>query len=279
MTPFNCNGIMSGIEIAYFELICCTTTVARSLIVLSTGDSMDPIRPRKLSDDVRHRLLQMIQCGQFRPGDYLPSERELMQSMNVGRPSIREAMQGLHRMGLLDIRHGERARISEPSIGRMIEPMGETMRHILMHSPASLEHLKEARAIFEMEMARIAARKRSQSDIERLMRLLERQGAAQDQPKLFVELDGEFHREIAAISANPILAAVSESIFRWLAEFHVDRVRSPGLEKLTLSEHHAVLDAIVAKDPALAAKLMGDHLFRANSLYRQKQQEKSSTSL
>jgi GntR family transcriptional regulator, sialic acid-inducible nan operon repressor len=231
---------------------------------------MEPIRPRKLADDVQDRLLQIIQGGDLAPGDPLPSERELMQVLKVGRPAIREAMQGLHRIGLLDIRHGGRARVSEPSIGRIVESMGTTMRHLLRHSPASLEHLKEARAIFEMEMVRIAARKRTQSDLERLNRILDRQAAAQKDPRLFQEIDGEFHREIAAISGNPILAAVSESIFHWLAEFHVDLVRFPGLEKLTLGEHRAVVDAIAAKDAAVATGAIRDHLLRANALYRQK---------
>jgi DNA-binding FadR family transcriptional regulator len=231
---------------------------------------MEPIKPRKLADDVHDRLLEMIQQGGLAPGDPLPSERELMQALKVGRPAIREAMQGLHRIGLLEIRHGGRAKVSEPSIGRTIDSMGTTVRHLLVHSPANLEHLKEARAIFEMEMARIAARKRSRSDLDRLARILERQAAAQNDPRRFQEIDGEFHREIAAVSGNPILAAVSEAIFRWLSDFHVDLVRFPGLEKLTLSEHQAVLDAIVSKDAAQAASAVRDHLLRANELYRQK---------
>lgn len=229
---------------------------------------MEPVRPRKLADEVQERLLELIQGGGLAPGDVMPSERELMQSLKVGRPAIREAMQGLHRMGLLDIRHGGRARVSEPSIGRMVESLGTTVRHVLAHSPASLEHLKEARAIFEMEMARIAARKRSSSDVARLTRILERQATAQLDPRLFQEIDGEFHREIAAISGNPILLAVSESIFRWLSDFHVDLVRFPGLERLTLSEHQVVLEAIAAKNATLAANAVRDHLLRANELYR-----------
>ncbi|MGD0913523.1 MAG: transcriptional regulator NanR [Terracidiphilus sp.] len=231
---------------------------------------MEPIRPRKLADDVQQQLLETIQSGNLRPGDPLPSERELMHSLNVGRPAIREAMQSLQRMGLLDIRQGGRARISEPSIGRMMEPMAETVRHVLAHSPMSLEHLKEARAIFEMEMVRIASRKRSQADVDRLTRILDRQAAAQDEPRLFMALDGEFHREIATVSGNPILSAVSEAVFLWLTDFHVSLVRFPGLEPLTISEHRAVLDAIIAKDATRAAKAMGDHLLRANELYKQK---------
>ena len=82
----------------------------------------------------------------MRPGDLLPSERELMQSYAVGRPSIREAMQSLKRMGLIEINHGERPRVAAPSFARMVDSVSETMRHILINSPATLDHLKEARA-------------------------------------------------------------------------------------------------------------------------------------
>ena len=142
---------------------------------------------------------------------------------------------------------------------------------MLSNAPATLEHLKEARAVFEMEMARIAASVRTQADIDRLSRLLEKQEKARRDPPLFVEMDGAFHREISAIGGNPIFVAISESVFRWLSEFHVDLVRFPGLEELTIKEHTAILNAIIEKNPDNAAKAMGDHLFRANKLYRQQE--------
>ena len=91
-----------------------------------------------------------------------------MRLYEVGRPAIREAMQNLARMGLIEIRHGERPRVAEPSFTRTVNQMGETMRHLLTHSPANLEHLKEARVMFETEMAHIAARKRSPDDVSKL---------------------------------------------------------------------------------------------------------------
>ena len=137
-----------------------------------------PIQKRKLSDEVRDRLLDMIRGGTLSPGDALPSERELMDSLGVGRPAIREALQALEHSGLIEIRHGERARVAAPSIGRMMEQMGETMKHVLSHSPASLEHLKEARITFEREMVRIAAKRAKSADIAQLERTLAEQKAA-----------------------------------------------------------------------------------------------------
>lgn len=226
------------------------------------------MQARKLSDDIRERLLKRIQHGEFAPGDPLPSERELMRVYKVGRPAIREAMQGLQRIGLLEIHHGRRARVAAPSIGRMVDQIGETMRHFLANSAASLEQLKEARLVFEMEMARIAARKRSASDVARLSALLQAQTDARDDLERFVARDGDFHREIAAISGNPIFAALSEALFQWLAATYRGAVSVPGLEKLTLQEHTQILEAIAAGTPESAAKHMADHLTRANELYR-----------
>ncbi len=228
-----------------------------------------PIQKRKLSDDVQERVLELIRGGKCVPGDTLPSEREMMRAYEVGRPAIREAMQNLQRMGLVEIKHGERPRVAEPSVGRMVDQLSETMRHLLTHSPAGLEHLKEARATFETEMSRIAAKKRSNQDLGRIEQIIDTQEAAHDDSQRFLQLDGQFHREIASISGNPIFASLSESLFNWLAEFHVSLVRRPGLEDLTVAEHRGILKAIADRDPAAAGKAMADHLYRANALYHQ----------
>jgi DNA-binding FadR family transcriptional regulator len=225
------------------------------------------IKRRKLADDVQVRLLELIRGSEYIPGDQLPSERELMRTYEVGRPAIREAMQNLQRMGLIDIKHGERPRVAEPSFSRTVEQMGETMRHLLKHSPANLGNLKEARVVFDMEMARIAARKHSVENITKLKKIIDNQEAANPGSKEFLICDGQFHREIAAISGNPIFASLSEALFSWMTHFHVDLVRMPGFEKLTIEEHRGVLAAIEQRDSQAAARKMSDHLTRANALY------------
>jgi DNA-binding FadR family transcriptional regulator len=224
---------------------------------------------QKLSEKVRSELLGMIDGGAIAPGEPLPSERVLMERFGVGRPAIREAMQSLETIGLIEIRQGGRARVAEPSVGRMVDQVSATMKHLLAHSPASLENLKEARATFEREMARIAAKKRSDADLARLREVLSDQRAATSDPTRFRSLDGRFHREIAAVAANPILTVLIDALFRWLADFHVDLVSVPGLEQLTLAEHDLILSAIERGDPDAAAGAMTDHLLRANDLYRQ----------
>jgi len=228
-----------------------------------------PIRPRKLSKAVEERLLRMIREEKLVPGDPLPSERQLMELYQVGRPAIREAMQNLERMGLIEIRHGGRPKVAAPSMNALIEQMGVSMQHLLTHSSSSLDHLKEARVLLETSMARIAAERRTIADVRDLADLLDGQRSVRDNPIEFLAFDGRFHRRIAAISGNPIFESVAFALFDWLREFHADLVRKPGLEALTLEEHRAILTAIESGDPIAAADAVEAHLTRANKLYHQ----------
>lgn len=227
-----------------------------------------PIERRKLSDQVEDLLLAQLKTGDLGPGDVMPSERELMSLYGVGRPAVREAMQNLERMGLIEIRHGERPRVAQPSFDRALGQLGETMRHLLVHSADSLEHLKDARITFECEMARIAARRATADGLVRLRDVLDRMRAAPAPSDAFLDLDGAFHHEIAAMSGNPIFAGISAALFAWLARFHAVLVKAPGHEPVTIVEHAAILDAIAAGDADRAAREMADHLNRASGLYR-----------
>jgi len=231
------------------------------------ADRDETIPRRKLSDQVLDRLVTMIRDGKLQPGDRMPSERDLMERYGVGRPAIREAMQTLESMGMLDIRHGERARIKSVSAASMMEQIDLTARHLLSTSPQSLNHLKEARLLFELDMVRIAAPRAEAADIARLRRAIAAQRASPDTAH-FVEADIAFHGALAAVSGNPIYTAVSNAMLQWIMAYHVDLVHVAGLEQLTLAEHEAIVDAVEAGDTDGAEKAMADHLNRANGLYR-----------
>ena len=225
-----------------------------------------PIRRRKLSEDVRERLLALIQ-NELKPGDRLPSERELMAEYGVGRPAIREALQSLQSIGLIDVRHGERPRVAEPSMAFAFDQLGPAMRHVLAHSQPTLDHLKDARIVLERHLAAVAANQHRPDDIDRLRDVLERQRKARGDPLAFRQLDGQFHETIAAMSGNPIFASVCSAIFGWLSVFHEDAVLKRGMESLTLEEHASIVAAIESGDADRAADEMSGHLGRANALY------------
>lgn len=228
-----------------------------------------PIQRRKLFQEVLDRLLERIRSGEFGPGDQLPSERELMQFYGVGRPAVREALQALERDGIVAITHGERARIAMPSAERVIEQIAESTRHLLQVEPGSLDHLKDARLFLETGLARRAAGNATPEAVARLRERFAAHERARNDPDEFLPRDMEFHRQIAAMTGNPIFPALIQAMFSWLGSYYVHLVRLQGAEELTIAEHRRILEAIAEGDQDEAAAAMHDHITRANDLYRQ----------
>jgi DNA-binding FadR family transcriptional regulator len=227
-----------------------------------------PVSRRKLSDAVLERLIRLIESGSILAGEQLPSERELMAVYAVGRPAVREALQSLQQMGMISINHGERARVISITPDTVFEQLRLTARHLLSSSPEMLDHLKQARLMFEQAMVRLAAREATDADRERLGEVLTRMGGTGRNRDEFIQADMAFHETIASISGNPLFAAVSKAMLDWLTHFSVQSVHQPGAESLTIAEHTAIYKRIAARDDAGAAKAMFDHLTRANELYR-----------
>jgi len=231
--------------------------------------SQDPIARRKLYQEVQDRLLHRINSGEIRPGDQLPSERELMEFYGVGRVAVREALQELARSGIVEISHGERARVVVPTAHVLIRQMAEGTRHLLRMQPQMLEHVKEARLFLETGMVRLAAERATPADVAVLRECWRRHQDAIEDSAHFIERDMQFHREIARISGNPIFPAIVEAMFGWANEYSRSIVRAPGAEAVTLSEHERILQAIEQRNPDLAEQAMRDHLTRVNEFYRQ----------
>ncbi len=198
----------------------------------------------------------------------MPSERDLMEQFEVGRPAIREAMQSLASAGLIEINHGERARVAAPDTRGTFGRIGETMVHLLQTSPTTLEHLRQARILFEVGMVKMAAARATIEDIHRLRAALECQRSCAADAPAFVKADMAFHTSVAALSGNSVCVVLSEAMLDWLFEFRRDMLRLPGSELITLAEHERLLDAVAAHDVAGAEAAMVEHLTRADERYR-----------
>lgn len=225
------------------------------------------IQRRKLYHEVLDRLMERIRSGDIPLGGHLPSERELMEQYGVGRPAIREALQAMERSGIVEIAHGERARLVVPTAEQLISQIAGGATHLLRTQPDMLRHLKEARVFLETGMARMAAERATEEQIALLQLKIAQHRASMVNLEEFIDRDMEFHREIAVISGNPIFPAIVESLFGWARDYYQTLVRAPGAEELTLVEHQRIIDAIARHDGAGAAEAMHSHLMRANALY------------
>lgn len=233
-----------------------------------TAEKGEKIVRRKLSDLVLERLLEMIRSQEIAPGELMPSERDLMERFGVGRPAVREALQSLDTMGLINISHGERARVTPLSAETAIRQIDGVAQLLISSSPDNLEHLKSARRFFEIGMARIAAGRVKPADIGELRGLVEAQRSALGDSQAFIAADIAFHRKIATLSGNPIFVAVSEAMLGWLFQYHAEMLLWSGAEEKTLEEHAIIVDRLAESDADGAAAAMGAHLDRSGTLYR-----------
>lgn len=190
-----------------------------------------------------------------------------MERFQVGRPAVREALQSLERLGLIMIRHGERAIVLEPTGDGIFHQIDFAARQLLSSSAENVEFLKEARQILEAGIAKLAVERSTPADIRILEKHLDSMRENKDNRKKFLKADQEFHLALATMTRNPILVTTMRSVFKWLTQHYSELLGVGGLEDLTLQEHDAIFQSLVSKDPEAAAKHVSDHILRVNDLY------------
>ncbi|WP_255731663.1 transcriptional regulator NanR [Phaeobacter sp. B1627] len=230
----------------------------------------DKIIRRKLSDQVVEKLRGMILSHEVEPGDYMPSERALMEKFGVGRPAVREALQSLHNSGLISINHGERSRVNEIDAGTVLSQSDDIARLVLSAVPANLEHLKHARQMFELGMIRVAAANATAEDVADLRAIHAKQQENVGNATAFIEADMNFHTRLAEMTGNPIIVSVSRAMLGWLFEYHVSLLHWSGKEDVTLSEHAEMIDLIEKRDVEGAVATMSRHLARSAGVFEVK---------
>ena len=228
----------------------------------------DIIRRRKLSQEVQERLEADICSGRFAPGTSLPSERELMKRFGVGRPSIREALFSLQKMGMVQVNGGEPTRVTEPRAEALVRELSGAVR-LLIGDPVHMRALQDARTLFETALARRMAQVASEGDLARLEAALDANRRAMGDPQEFNRTDLAFHFAIATSSANSIVVALHEAVAEWLTEQRTESLKLVGVERRAFEAHSRIYDAIRRQDPDLAEREMRGHLEDISRYYWQ----------
>jgi GntR family transcriptional repressor for pyruvate dehydrogenase complex len=225
-----------------------------------------PIKRRKISEEVADRIEQVIREGRLGVGDPLPSEREIMAGLGVGRSAVREALFSLTKRGLVEIRNGEKARVAAPDLGVVIGEMSGAARRMLAQ-PDGVRDFQDARRLFETGVAARAAERIDDAGIASLAAALEANRAAIGSQGRFHDTDFLFHRQIAVAARNPVFLAVTESIVTWLLEQRHRTAQTTEHAEVAYAAHREIFDAIAARRPAAASDAMDRHLAVVERLY------------
>ncbi|MBZ4659331.1 MAG: transcriptional regulator, GntR family [Desulfacinum sp.] len=231
-----------------------------------------PIKPKRIADEVADQLTELIYRGFLKPGDRLPSERELARQLQVSRPTVREAINKLVVQGLVDQRHGQGTFV------RSTESADDNPMATLMEGQdVTLEHILEVRLGLECTAAALAAMRADERDIEHLRTSLEAMKADIAQGGIGHEPDISFHMAIAYATRNPVQVRVMRNLYDFLffgIRMNLQKLyEEPANLPKIIQQHTAIYEAIRHRDSDEALEAMKRHIGFVLDFFRSRQAE------
>ena len=204
-------------------------------------------------------MLAQIHAGTLQPGDRLPPERALAEEYGVSRTAIREALRSMEMMGCVESRVGEGTFIKAPSLSNIVDPFSM----VLAQNRQLGSELIEVRLILETEVAALAARRRTQQQLQALEATLQDMEQDIAAGGVGLEADESFHSILAQAAGNDALNVMLDMCAGMLSRTRPITQAIKGVPKMTLKDHTAICNAVRAQDEKAARRLMRMHLNRA----------------
>jgi GntR family transcriptional repressor for pyruvate dehydrogenase complex len=221
----------------------------------------------RLHEHLMQVLIADVAGGRLAPGDSLPRETDLAAQFVVSRGVARECIRGLEERGLVAVKHGRGATVTDSTRWRVLDP--DVLRAVLA-SPRGTEVLAEyleCRRILEIEAAGLAARRARSPQLAaladafaRMTASAERAGDSEAAEDLYHEADIAFHRALIDATGNRALGNLTEPIHRALNAARRPLARPEQRLERSLPEHERILRAVARRDAAGARAAMGAHL-------------------
>ncbi len=230
--------------------------------MIDRDESFSPIAPRSLKDEFIERFEALILSGKFSPGERVPSERDLGALFGISRPVVHEGLCTLESRGLVTIESRKGVRVNDYRREGSIEMLLSILNYAGGKlSPSLLDGVLEMRLLFEVETARLAARRRRDDHLASLRESLVSESSVLASTSAatardIAALDFEFHISIAIASGNeiyPLLMNSFRRVYRDILEsFYADR----GVVEPIFAFHERIVEAIAASDEDRASNVM-----------------------
>ena len=215
-----------------------------------------PAEAPSTRDRVVEHVRRRIEGGGLKPGDRLPSERDLALELGVSRPSVRSGLEALESMGVVVSRRGAGTFIADgpPTLGT--EPLSLLAS---LHGFTQNE-MFEARLVLEVGVAALAAEHTSSEQLATMAEEVTEMFAALEDPTAFLLHDVRFHRAVAAGCGNRVLAALMEMVSAQFYELRKETISRARDLRESAEMHRRVYRAVRSRDPAAARAAMHEHL-------------------
>jgi len=215
----------------------------------------ESIRRNKVYEEVARQLERMI-LKKLHPGDKLPSERELAETLGVSRSSIRDAIRSLELIGLVEPRQGSGTVVREISADTVMNPL----TNVLRHKVELVTELIDFRKMLEPPLSARAATHATEDELAEMEEILHRQETKFRAGQLAIEEDSEFHYAIAMASGNSVVLKVLDVLMDLLRDTRERSLQTEGRPHKSLAGHRKILAAIKKRDAEAAKAAMRRHI-------------------
>jgi len=225
--------------------------VGRSIL----NSEFESVRRAKVYEEVARQIERLI-LKKMQPGDKLPSERELAETLGVSRSSIRDAIRSLELMGLVEPRQGAGTVVLEISIESLVNPLANTLKR----KEELIGELLDFRKMLEPPLAARAASHASADEISEMEEILDRQQEKLRQGESAIAEDSEFHYSVALASRNSVVLKVLDTLMDLLRDTRERSLQVEGRQQKSLAGHRRILAAIKRHDGEAAKAAMRRHI-------------------
>jgi GntR family transcriptional repressor for pyruvate dehydrogenase complex len=219
------------------------------------NSDFESVRRSKVYEDVARQIERLI-LKKLKPGDKLPSERELAEMLDVSRSSIRDAIRSLELVGMVEPRQGAGTIVKEITAEALVNPLA----HALKRKQELVGELMEFRRILEPPLAARAAARASVDDTAEMEEILARQEEKLRRGETTIPEDSEFHYAIALASGNSVVLKVLDILMDMLRETRERSLQIEGRPQKSLTGHRRILTAIKRRDAEAAKDAMRRHI-------------------
>lgn len=211
----------------------------------------EPVKKVYLSEEIGNRLLEQIKNGYFRPGEKLPSERELCETFDASRTTIREAIKGLTSMGVIN-----KQRDGNHVCTNLYNILSKPFDILLSTTEFDIEEIAEARISIECQLVKLSALRVTHPELAAMEECLQDDGVGRGE---LMKKSIRFHKLIASSTKNRVLEEMYSVIYRILSE---KRENEDSLKRVHESQkqHRVIFEAIRDRDPERAEAAMREHL-------------------